>query len=332
MARRTTRLGVDRLESREVLSGNVTAYVSSNTLFLVEQAGQYGQSNAVQVTQLASGNIRVSGLVNGTGTVSKVNGAAYQDFALPNGTLVASLGAGNDLIRVVNAKFNNVNLDLSYPNTNDADVIDVNGVQTTGAMQLRTGGGIDTISVRGTKVGDGSGYEDLNINSGAGADSVKVGQIGGAFVQVHGNLILNTFTSLAEVDPDTVQIYQTLVYKSIYLDTGAGNDTIKLGDVTAGVDIVLVAGDGNDKANLDEVWAYNNFFVAMATGNDTLDVQYLRANYLSLDGGPGFDTLNHYIDGPTGHTVYTGFGYINGRRIFRSDDFGVFLGGGLLAM
>src|SRR3954453_9506508 len=167
MARRTTRLGVDRLEGREVLSGNVTAYVSSNTLFLVEQAGQYGQSNAVQVTQLASGNIRVAGLVNGTGTVTRVNGAAYQDFALPNGTLVASLGAGNDLVRVVNAKFNNVNLDLSYPNTNDADVIDVVGVKTTGAMQLRTGGGVDTIAVRDTQVGDGSGYEDLNINSGA---------------------------------------------------------------------------------------------------------------------------------------------------------------------
>jgi hypothetical protein len=197
---------VDRLEGREVLSGNVTAYVSSNTLFLVEQAGQYGQSNAVQVTQLASGNIRVSGLVNGTGTVSKVNGAAYQDFALPNGTLVASLGAGNDRIRVVNAKFNNVNLDLSYPNTNDADVIDVTGVKTTGAMQLRTGAGIDNIAVRNTQVGDGSGYEDLNIGSGSGADTVTVGQIGGGFVEVRGSLILNTFTSLAETDPDAVNI------------------------------------------------------------------------------------------------------------------------------
>jgi hypothetical protein len=331
MARRTTRLGVDRLEGREVLSGNVTAYVSSNTLFLVEQAGQYGQSNAVQVTQLASGNIRVAGLVNGTGTVSKINGAAYRDFVLPNGTLVASLGAGNDRIRVVNAKFNNVNLDLSYPNTIDADVIDLGGVQTTGAMQLRTGGGIDNVWVHNTQVGDGSGYEDLNINSGAGADTVKVGQIGGGFVQVRGNLILNTFTSLAELDPDSVSIYQGLVYKSIYLDTGAGNDTIKLGDVTAGEDIVLVAGDGNDKANLDEVWAYDQFYVAMATGNDTLNVQYLRANYLSLDGGPGFDTMTHYLDGPTGHTVYTGWEYINGRRIFNFGEIGGLPTVGLLA-
>lgn len=317
--RRTNRLNVDRLESREVLSGNVTAYVSSNTLFIVEQAGQYGQSNAVRVSQLAGGNVRVTGLVNGSGTVTKVNGAAYQDFALSNGTLVASLGAGNDRIRVVNAKFNNVNLDLSYPSTNDADVIDVDGVQTTGAMQLRTGGGADAIYVRGTKVGDGSGYEDLNINSGAGADTVKVGVIGGAFVEVHGNLILNTFTSLAETDPDTVAVYQALVYKSIYLDTGAGNDTIKMGDVTAGEDIVAVAGDGNDKATLDEVWAYDQFYVAMGTGNDTLTMTYLRANYLSVDGGPGYDTLTHYYDGPTGHTVYTGWNVINGRRIWWAD-------------
>jgi len=332
MARRTNRLNVDRLESREVLSGNVTAYVSSNTLFIVEQAGQYGQANAVQVSQLASGNIRVTGLVNASGTLTRVNGAGYQDFFLPNGTLVASLGAGNDKVRVLTAKFNNVNLDLSYPNTNDADVIDVNGVQLTGAMQLRTGGGADAIYVRNTKVGDGSGYEDLNINSGAGADVVKVGQIGGAFVEVRGNLILNTFTSLAELDPDTVNVYQALVYKSIYLDTGAGNDTIKFGDVTAGEDIVIVAGDGNDKATLDEVWAYDQFYVAMATGDDTLTMTYLRANNLSVDGGPGFDKLVHYYDGPTGQTVYTGWEYINGRRIFNLGDITGKLDGQLLAV
>ena len=139
------------------------------------------------------------------------------------------------------------------------------------------------------------------------------------FRSVHGNLILNTFTSLAETDPDTVAVYQALVYKSIYLDTGAGNDTIKMGDVTAGEDIVAVAGDGNDKATLDEVWAYDQFYVAMGTGNDTLTMTYLRANYLSVDGGPGYDTLTHYYDGPTGHTVYTGWNVINGRRIWWAD-------------
>jgi hypothetical protein len=316
MARRTHRLSLDRLESRELMAGDITAFVGSNTLYLGEVVAQSGQPNAVQITQLANGAIRVAGQVNSGGTLTHVKGAAYQDFFLPNGSVVVSFGAGNDRVRVTNAKFNIVNIDLSYPNTNDVDTIDINGLTTTGAVQLRSGGGVDNVFVQNAKIGDGTGFEDLNINSGAGADFVRVGSLTNGFVEVRGNLILNTFTSLAETDADIVDVYQTTVYKSVFLDTGAGNDRLDVVSVVAGDDIVTVLGDGNDKATMREVRAVDQFFVAMGTGNDTLDMTYLRANYLSVDGGPGFDSLSKSIDGPTGSSSFTGWEVINGRRIW----------------
>lgn len=318
MARRTNRLNanLDNLETRDVMSGNVTAFVGSNTLYLSEAAGQYGQHNNVRVSQLASGGVRVTGLINASGTQTLINGAGYRDFYIPGGSLVANFGAGIDRITVGAVNLNNVYADLGYPGVNDVDVIDINGARLTGAMDLRTGGGADKIYVRSTRVGDGSGYEDLRINSGAGADYVQVGVIGGNFVEVRGNLLLTAAQSSAELDADIVKVNQALVYKSIYLDTGSGNDTIEMGYTTAGEDIVITAGDGADKGKLTEVWAYDQFYVAMGTGNDTLSTTYLRANYLSVDGGLGYDSLTRSLDGPTGQSWYTGWEVINGKPVF----------------
>jgi hypothetical protein len=312
MARRTNQLNnVEGLETRDVMSGNVAAYVSSNTLYLNEAYGQYGQHNNVKVSQLASGAVRVTGLVNASGTQTLINGAYYRDFYIPGGSLVANFGAGIDRLTVGAVNLNNVYADLGLTGVNDVDVIDVNGARLAGAMDLRTGGGADNIYVRSTRVGDGSGYEDLKINSGAGADYVQVGVIGGNFVEIRGNLLLNTAAG-AEIENDIVKVNQALVYHSIYLDTGSGNDTIQMGYTTAGEDIVITAGDGADTGNLTEVWAYDQFYVAMGVGNDTLTTTYLRANYLSLDGGYlGFDKLYHYQDGPTGQTWYSGWEVIN---------------------
>ena len=67
--------------------------------------------------------------------------------------------------------------------------------------------------------------DDLDINTGAGADLVEVGAVGGQFVRVKGNLIANTFKSVAEQDFDALRVNQTFVDKSIFLDTpGGGND------------------------------------------------------------------------------------------------------------
>lgn len=332
MACRAHRLSLDRLESRELMTGDVTAFVLSNTLYITEAAAQVGQPNAVQISQLSNGAVRVAGRTNSGGTLTHVNGDTYRDFFLPNGSLDIRLGAGNDYVGLVNTRLNYVNIDLSYPNTADADSIYVNGLATMGSVQLRTGGGADRVTVLNSTIGDGIGSDDLNINSGAGSDYVQVGSVGGAFVQVRGNLNLTTFALPTEIAADTVNVYETFVGQALSVTTAAGNDTVNMGDDSAGWYVVLDTGGGNDKATLDEVSANQQFWVYMGYGDDTLDMTYLRASALTVNGGPGYDRLFKYLDGPTGSTSLIGWEQINGHPVWHP--FGDAAGtvGGALAM
>jgi hypothetical protein len=325
MARRTNRLGFERLESRELLSGNgVTASIvrinNIPELFITEALGQGGGTNAVQVSRLANGLVRVSGQVSSDGTLTHVNGRLFQDFTLaPNRDLVVDLGAGADQLQVVNARFGNVFVGMDRPVPSpDADTVTLSGLKTFGRVSIGTGDGQDGVFVRNSIIGDGvkdsQGHtDDLDINTGAGADLVEVGQIGGAFVQVKGNLIVNTFRSLAEQDFDSLKVNQTFVDQSMFLDTGGGDDRIGMVDVSAGADIVLVAGEGNDGAALQEVSARGSFFIGMASGNDNVDMTFLQAGtLLQVDGGTGFDRLEHHLDASNPHTQFLGWEVING--------------------
>jgi hypothetical protein len=323
MARHTNRLGVERLESRELMSGNgvTAAIVRINNipeLFITEAAGQAGGTNAVQVSRLANGLVRVSGQISSDGTLTHVNGRVFQDFALAtNRDLVVDLGAGDDQLRVVNARFGNVFVGMDREIGASADTVTLTGLKTSGRVNVQTGDGQDSVFVRNSIIGDGlkdslGHTDDLDINTGAGADLVEVGAVGGAFVRVKGNLIVNTFKSVAEQDFDALRVNQTVVDKSIFLDTGGGNDRINMGLVSAGADIVLVAGEGDDGAALQEVSATNSFFIGMATGNDNVDMTFLRANLLQVDGGTGFDQLQHHLDANNPQTLFTGWERING--------------------
>ncbi|HEY2839719.1 MAG TPA: hypothetical protein VGJ26_11240, partial [Pirellulales bacterium] len=96
--RQTRKLNIENLEIREMKAGDVAAAVVNGNLYLTEAAGQVGQDNAVQISQLANGKIRITGTGTLTdGSMSHVNGAASQDFTVP-GSLFVNFGAGNDLV------------------------------------------------------------------------------------------------------------------------------------------------------------------------------------------------------------------------------------------
>jgi hypothetical protein len=322
MARRSNRLNLDRLEGRDLMSGNVVASVVSiggvPELFITEAPGAAGEANAVQVSRLANGHVRVTGQVNSSGTLSHVNGRVFQDFAL--GTtrdLVVDLGAGDDQLRVINARFGNVFIGMDRSIGGSLDTVTLSGLKTSGRVSIDTGAGQDNVIVLKSTIGDGlpdshGNMDDLNINTGAGADFVQVGAVGGDFVQVKGNLIANTFHDITEPDIDFVRINQTIVNKILAVDTGNGNDDVQMGDVAA-ADVVLVAGEGDDSALMSEVSATDKIFIAMSEGNDRLDMTFVQANnLLSVDGGTGFDRLEHHLDAPNPHTQFTGWEVVNG--------------------
>src|SRR4051794_36583312 len=96
MDKRKSKLNLENLEDRQMMAGDLAAYVSGGNLYVNEAPGQIGQDNGVIISQLANGKIRVSGDFTPMGSgVSKVNGMAFQDFTVTN-NLIVKLGAGND--------------------------------------------------------------------------------------------------------------------------------------------------------------------------------------------------------------------------------------------
>ena len=98
---RPRRFLMEQLETRQMMAGDVAAYVQNGNLYINEAANQVGLANGVRVAQLTNGQIQVIGTESNDGTtgVSRVNGVAAQNFTVP-GSLFVNLGGGNDRIQL----------------------------------------------------------------------------------------------------------------------------------------------------------------------------------------------------------------------------------------
>jgi hypothetical protein len=305
------RLHVEQLETRQMMAGDVLAFMSSGNLNVVEAVGEYGQGQAVQISQLSNGQIRVKGLSSQDGGTSLINGAAYKDFTVP-GNLIVNLAGGRDTVllgRSSPTTFNNVMV-----NTGDGlDAIYVEGVTTRQNLTINSGASPDYINVFDTKVGDGYGIDNLSIDSGAGADTINVLGISRP-VEVTGNLSIYTFNSTSELDADRVVMQTAFARDNLQAFTGSGDDYLEVVNGYAGNDVLFSTDAGNDKMKLQEVRAVDDFWAMLGDGNDTLDATYLRADVLSLNGGAGYDSLSKSVNGPVNQLVQTNWEVINGVR------------------
>jgi hypothetical protein len=337
---KNTALRVESLESRQMMAGDVTAYMSGGNLYLTEAAGQAGGENSVVISQLPSGQIRVSGNahISNDSVFSLVNGQAYRDFTVP-GSLFVNFGGGND--RVIFPEnpdfaphFVNVNINVAAPEpvltaktvigatdtvfkTPDADQVFIFSAVTTGNMIITTGRDHDWISM-----GQEVPWSELNIggilsiNSGAGADTVNI-----LTTQEHGAAKIDIQTyKKAEADADSVWLSNAVSNGDLNVRTGAGDDSIHLNNCTAFHDINLNAGAGNDTMDLIQDLAVDKLMTDLGDGNDTLNIDTLYISNganVTLAGGNGFDSLNVKNVDPTKYSQFnkTSWERINGRLI-----------------
>ncbi len=328
----------ERLETREMKAGDVAASMQNGNLYLNEAYGQAGLDNSVLVSQLVDGTIRVTG--NGTltnGSVSRINGAAYQDFAVP-GSLFVNFGGGNDLV-VIGADpalgpnaplptFNEVNINVAAPppvfspaiasriglpqgpfNTPDNDNVIIWGIATRGSMTINTGPGNDWVYVSNATIGDGTGVANLTINTGSGADTVEVKNILHA---MSGNIFVQTYGSLSETDPDVVWFDHIYAQGDMTVLLGGGNDLFHMSDSSTYHNLYLDAGAGNDTATLTNVVAVDDLMAHMGDGDDSLTLNNVSANAFHLLGEGGVDNLT--TSNAFSYSLeQTGWEYINGR-------------------
>ena len=145
MSNRFRKLNMEKMEDRQMMAGDITASVVNGNLFLNEADGQAGLDNSVVISQIAPGQIRVTGNTFADGTTSHINGAASQDFTV-TGSLSVNFGGGSDLVMFNNLappSFQNVNLNMGAPtsqplNTPDVDNVMIFGGKIRGSLTVNT--------------------------------------------------------------------------------------------------------------------------------------------------------------------------------------------------
>ncbi|QDU87614.1 hypothetical protein Pla175_09790 [Pirellulimonas nuda] len=304
ITKKPARFGMETMEKREMMAGDVTASIQSGGhLYIGEAVGNYQTANAVQVSQLSNGQIRVQGITNLDGTVTKVNGAAYKDFTV-TGDLQVNLGAGNDKVVLAGgANFRNVTLNMDQlGGPADADQVFVGSIRTTGGMTVRTGAGNDYVSFYNSSIGnDASDF--TSISTGAGVDSLRVE----GWSSFRGGMGVSTYNNVNENETDYVDMVGAVVYGTLAMNTGAGNDVLNMTGVTMGGNLFLNTGDGADTVRLREVQTIDDFYVSLGNGDDNLDLVYCRADHMQLDGGAGTDKLTRSQDGPVNSKTEVNF-------------------------
>lgn len=326
MSKRYRKLNMETMEPRQMMAGDVMATVTGGTLYLNEASGQAGRDNSVLVSQIAPGKIRVTGNATTTdGTLSKINGAASQDFNVTGG-LVVKFGGGSDLV-VFDAgappKFTNVDIDTAAPPIvaqplvvnggvlapTDQDNVILWGANITGNLTVNTGADADWVYVANASIGG-----NVSVNTGSGADTFELKNTVGI---IGGSVDVQLYSSLAEKDADVAWFDHAYSYGNINVRGGDGADLLHLESTTSYKTFNLDAGAGDDKLEMNDVCAVDSFFAQLGDGNDavTSNGLYIINGKTQIDGGAGTDSITKTGAFPTAQLTQSNFEWVNGRPV-----------------
>lgn len=179
------KLGIESLESRSVMAGNVFANVVGGNLVLAGDSA----NNAVMITSVRPNYVRVSAMDAGTLTPTLVNGGVAREFYVPGGNVTANMGAGADRVLAQGLRVKNLTIDggagadsvqvaTSVIDSTlkvtagadlqlDADRVVVNNVNSA-AVLIKTGGGNDDVRLYDNAMGL------LLVDGGNGWDTMRV--------------------------------------------------------------------------------------------------------------------------------------------------------------
>jgi hypothetical protein len=263
-----------------------------------------GGSDIVQIkgspsTTFSALNIAV-GSLSGT---SPDNDQVTLENVTAFGGISISTFRGTDVVNVTNSTINrdftgNANLTIktgvdAAVGEGDRDVVFLEGLNVVGSTDITTGASRDDVVVRKSQLGS-SNLEGVLINTGAGADFVDFTAASGDVSQVSVSGNLSIVAGLEnEKDVDNVKL-QEVFADNISMQLGGGGDVVDMVRVFANHNMGLAGNSGDDVMTLAEIEVSDNFFATMGAGNDTLDMTFVKAKSMTLDGGGDFDTLEKH--------------------------------------
>jgi hypothetical protein len=289
--RRTFRsLGLESLEARRVMAGNVTAAVVGGDLVITGD----GAANEVRIHQVL-GRLVVEGL-NGT----KINGGNKDKF-----------GANTDVRVDLNGGLDKLTVDHGTPLLFDTDIggsLEIDEVETVRLANLdlhgnldvdleATAGRVDLIdfdifgaaNIHGTGgaqkafLVNGTVTQNVTINfQNGGADEVEI-----AALTAKQDLSIATGSDADQVTVDIL----TNVLDDLFIDTFAGDDNVIVRQLIIGDNLDIDVGGGDNEVTLDSILV-DDIFINLDDGDDdVLNLVNVEADVVTIDADND-DVLN----------------------------------------
>jgi hypothetical protein len=292
---------MERLEDRQMMAGDIHAFLDNGTLFIQEAANSIGGPQELEIAYVNGNKARVTAA---QGTL--INGKSSVLFETINGLDIdAKLGGGKDVVHVtgpgaVGSVQGVVKIDTADPafSPNDEDVVTARNL-TIAQLDITTGSGHDVVEVVNTNVNGELELGNLNIRAGINTPGVFSDQdtvvVGLTHVQHDMSLLTgasNDRVILKNVDMGKVD------GDLLWVDLGAQDDVLEIGsglnDFTpvTGKSLRVDARDGHDRVAMADVFFSSGIAVQLGAGNDVLTMRNVQSRTnMSLRGEGGNDTI-----------------------------------------
>jgi hypothetical protein len=285
------------------LAGDVMAVVDGGVLRLTGDAA----SNGVRIRQEGDNLVVVGTLVGGAAT--SINGdASFTASGVTNG-LVATLGSGNDVLRIANDD-GPVSIAGNIVISTGEGADQVTGrINNDDSAVFHLGPGADKIGLHSATLGNlVINGDPLSADSGA-ADQVLLTRVratgpailrtggGNDVVEIRGKSSFPLSLTVATGDgADRVEVEGTSdvpvwVASALTIETGRGNDVVQLSDVTVRGVLTITNFDGASDVELNHVKATDGLFAWLGAGDDDLTIRNSSSARAAFGGGLGSDTL-----------------------------------------
>lgn len=278
------RLGIESLERRLLMAGDVTAALKGGWLVVTGDA----EANQVLIQNPSPGEYSVTGADGTTVSGSPVTGVT-------KGVKV-NLKDGDDTVAIVGTGGGTFEAtgDVKVSTGKGNDRILVAGLQADGKVTLNSGnatgeGAGDQVLVTDSEVG-----KNLSVKTGSGHDQVGIGQ------DLEGELedLLDAF--LDEMGWGGLGIVpgDVGVTGKLSVATGKGNDVLMIGDCTVGGSVSANAGGGADSLLVQGATVAGKASLNMGSGDeDYLGIQDNQVTgKVKLNGGAGrWDALEDLL-------------------------------------
>lgn len=324
------RLGVEQLEARALMAGDLSIALYQDTLVINGDA----QANGVQIAAgPVAGTVQVQGLFAGGANTTINRQLGPQVFTAPrsilidlgggddhlqiqnvraSGMLSARLGDGNDQAVLAGVSAGTLNVDtgvgrdtLAIRDSSATGALDARGaavfglskqysferVQVGGAISVLTGNGADVLSFNGVKAGS------VNIRSEASYGNADLfgKRVTMNDVAVGGSLRIVTGGGSidAGVANDVVALTGVSA-ASLHIDSGRGRDAVTVQDVnvTGSLNVQGEAYYGAVKqTTLNRVQVGELLSVTTGNGNDVVALNQVSAKSVAVNTGGGADSV-----------------------------------------